>query len=206
MTRHDPPLPPPAPSPAPVLDHEAGVERLMGNRALYLRVLARFRSDYRGGAMAIRAALAAHDTSLAQRLAHTLKGAAGMIDAPALYGAAQALEDALRGGRRDAALLLRLEAALADVLRELDGMDVAATLTPAPVPAPARGNALLELRAMLDIGDGAAVELVAAARSELSVLLGERDYAMLSAAVANFDYERALELLDRAVRPGRAGS
>ena len=134
MTRHDPGLPAPAPQaapPSPVLDSEAGIERLMGDRALYLRVLARFRSDYRDAPRAIRGALDAHDTSLAQRLAHTLKGAAGMIEAPALRAAAQALEDALRGTRRDTGtLLLSVEAALADVLRELDGMDLMTQATP----------------------------------------------------------------------------
>lgn len=187
--------------PAPVLDSEAGIERLMGNRALYLRVLARFRNDYRDAATAIRGALDAHDTSLAQRLAHTLKGAAGMIEASALHAAAQALEDALRGARRDTGTLLpSLEAALADLLRELDGMDLMAQARPPPLPA--RSNAVSDLRAMLDIGDGAAVDLVAAARRELSDYLGEREYAALSEAVADFDYEGALVLLNR---PGQAG-
>ena len=191
-------------SPPPVLDSEAGIDRLMGNRGLYLRVLARFRSDYRDAATAIRSALDSHDTPLAQRLAHTLKGAAGMIEASALHGAALALDDALRGGKLDTGTpLLRLEAALADLLHTLDGMDLMAQARPPRAPAPARGHTLPNLRAMLDSGDGAAVDLVAAARSELSELLGEREYAALNAAVADFEYERALELLDR---PGQGHS
>ena len=196
MTRHDPPALPPDPHTVQVLDTEAGIERLMGNRALYLRVLARFRSDYRASAGAIRDALEAHDTDLAQRLAHTLKGAAGMIEAQALHAAALALEDVLRGGKRDAqSLLPPLDAALAGVLRALDAMAWETQPTPAPAPVRAPDNALADLRAMLDIGDGAAVELVAAARSELSMHLGERGYAALRGAVTDFDYERALELL-----------
>lgn len=196
MTRRGPDLPPLVHA-TPALDTEAGVERLMGNRALYLRILARFGNDYRDAAAQIRRALAAHDTALAQRLAHTLKGASGMIEAPVLHAAAQALDDALRGGRRDARpLLLQLEAALAAVLCELDAMAVSAVGTP-PAPLPVPANALADLRAMLEIGDGAAVELVAAAHGELRAHLGERDYAALSAAVGDFDYERALLLLDR---------
>jgi len=196
MTRRGPDLPPLVHA-TPALDTKAGVERLMGNRALYLRILARFGNDYRDAAAEIRRALATHDTVLAQRLAHTLKGASGMIEAPALHAAAQALDDALRGGRRDARpLVLQLEAALAAVLRELDAMAVSAVATP-PAPLPAPANALADLRAMLEIGDGAAVELVAAAHGELRAHLGERDYAALSAAVGDFDYERALLLLDR---------
>ena len=196
MTRHDPFPLPPDPHTVPVLDCEAGIERLMGNRPLYLRVLARFRSDYHGSAGAIRDALEAHDTELAQRLAHTLKGAAGMIEAQALHATALALEDVLRGGKRDARTLLPpLEAALTEVLRELDAMEWVTLATPPPAPAP--DNAVADLRAMLDIGDGAAVELVAVAHSELSMHLGERGYAALRAAVTDFDYESALKLLDQ---------
>lgn len=177
--------------------------RLMGNRALYLRVLARFRSDYRDSATAIRAALDAGDAGLAQRLAHTLKGAAGMIEALALHNAALALENALRAGRPATGTLLRFGAALADLLCELDGMDLTAPARPLPAPLAAPGNVVSQLRAMLDTGDGAALDLAAAAHSELRAHLGEREYAALGAALADFDYEAALALLDRHGEAGR---
>ena len=183
--------------PAPVVDVEAGVARLMGSRHIYMRALARFRSDYPDAGAAIRAALAAGDSALAQRLAHTLKGAAGMIEAGALQAAALALEEALRAGEPGlAALLAGVDEALSKVLRELDGILPPAE-EPAPPATPAGPDAAPRLRAMLDIGDGAAVELVVAARAELVAELGEREYEGLRAAVMVFDYERALELLDR---------
>jgi two-component system sensor histidine kinase/response regulator len=187
---------------SPALDIEAGVERLMGNRAIYLRALARFRNDYRNAAPAIRAALDAGDGAQARHLVHTLKGAAGMIEAPALHAAALALEHALRDGASGAdAPLIRVDTALAAVLRELDAM-VLLGEAPPRTPAPATGDNLARLRAMLDIGDGAAVELVAAAHSELSAHLGERGIEELSAAVAEFDFERALAILDRPKKTG----
>lgn len=201
MTRHDSGYA--SPPAAPALDIEAGVERLMGNRSIYLRALARFRNDYRHAAAAIRAAFDAGDLELARRLAHTLKGAAGMIEAPALTAAALALEDALRGsGRHAAALLMRLDGALAEVLRALDAMDLQAQSIAPPTQAPAETDAVARLRAMLDIGDGAAVELVFEARGALRAHLGEWEYDALHAAVAQFDYERALEMLDRPRRTG----
>ena len=190
------------PGALPAIDVEAGVERLMGNRQLYLRTLVRFRTDYGHAGAALRAALDAGDTTRALRLAHTLKGAAGMIEAGALYAAALALEDALRkGDRQVSALLLRADAQLDHVLGELDGMALPPEDVPQPA-TPAGTGARARLRALLDIGDGAAVEHVAAARAELAAELGEREYAALRAAVMGFDYERALELLDR---PGQAG-
>jgi len=187
---------------APVLDVEAGVERLMGNRTIYLRALARFRTDYCDAGAAIGRALAGGDLALAQRLVHTLKGAAGMIEAGALQAAALALEGALRSDPAAAdARLLRLDNELGQVLRELDALLPAEQQVTHPVdsgPAP-----VARLRAMLDIGDGAAVELLAGARAALCAELGEAAWLALNEAVADFDYERALALLDQS---GQAGA
>ena len=131
-----------------------------------------------------------------------------MIEARSLHAAALALDDALRAPlSRDrdtpaiADLFLRLDAELAHVLRELDTM---AELAENAVPAPrlARSDdTVSRLRALLDIGDGEAVDLVEQAREALVGELGEKTYQALAAAVADFDFERALALLDR---PGRA--
>ncbi|WP_305822339.1 Hpt domain-containing protein [Massilia brevitalea] len=211
-------VPGPAPAgkaPAPLVDVEAGVERLMGNRQVYLRALARFRHDYRSAGAAIGTALETGNPTLAQRLVHTLKGAAGMIEARSLHAAALALETALRTGGPDSisvadpaqvdALFVRLDAELAHVLRELDGMaGLAEAVVATPRPAPPI-NLLERLRALLDIGDGEAVDLAEQAQEELIVLLGESDYRSFSAAVGEFDFERALALLDRPERAGTAG-
>lgn len=203
-------------APTPLVDVEAGVERLMGNRAVYLRALARFRHDYRSAGAAIGTALETGNPVLAQRLVHTLKGAAGMIEAASLHAAALALETVLRADGVDAntdadakaaqvdALFVRLDSELDHVLRELDGMaGLADAVTAAPrLVRPA--NVLERLRALLDIGDGEAVDLAEQAQDELIGLLGESGYRRFSAAVADFDFERALALLDH--RPGKAGT
>ncbi|HBF52008.1 MAG TPA: Hpt domain-containing protein [Massilia sp.] len=202
-------------TPAPLVDVEAGVERLMGNRPVYLRALARFRHDYRSAGAAIGTALETGNPLLAGRLVHTLKGAAGMIEARSLHAAALALETALRPGARgdDAAidmaqaelLFVRLDAELAHVLRELDGM-IGLAEAQVAVPRLVRPSDLLgRLRNLLDIGDGEAVDLVEETQDELIEQLGERDYGQLSAAVADFDFERALALLERSGRAGVKG-
>jgi HPt (histidine-containing phosphotransfer) domain-containing protein len=199
MSAHSSDPPSPAVPPAPVLDIEAGVERLMGDRAMYLRAVARFRSGYRDSARAIRSALGAADTTLAHRLAHTLKGAAGMIEAPRLHVAALVLEATLRDGGDAELALARLDSALAEVLCELDGMNLLVDAMPSCAPVVTVENGIIaSLHAMLDIGDGAAVELVVAARSELSAHLGQQGYEELSAAMEQFDYELALSVLERA--------
>jgi HPt (histidine-containing phosphotransfer) domain-containing protein len=186
------------------LDLAGGIARVMGDRGLFARVLERFRSDYRRAADAIRAALAAGDTLLAQRLTHTLKGASGMIEAGPLHRQAMMLEQAMRGTGGDCQRQLdRLEAELDRVLRELDGVLANGTVAVADgglapsvsSQAPAADEALRRLHDMLDIGDGAALDLLDEARAPLTVALGEARFSEVAKATNDFDFELALKLL-----------
>jgi HPt (histidine-containing phosphotransfer) domain-containing protein len=200
----------------PAVNHAGGIARLMGDGALFARVLARFRKEYRETASGIRSALAAGDTALALRLVHTLKGAAGMIEAVPLRQAAHALEQALGGdtgdtgdasGRADAwQCLARLEQALERVLLELDAAAALAAANPAPA-APTRSappnaadlaahaRSAQRLAALLDEGNGEAVDLVREAEDALTAQLGEQRYRQLAETIEAFDFDGALALL-----------
>jgi HPt (histidine-containing phosphotransfer) domain-containing protein len=186
----------------PALDYAAGLDRMMGDHEMYGRVLARFRSDYRDGAARVRAACETGDAVLAQRLAHTLKGAAAMIEARGLRQAALDLEQALRDGRAPPAPMLgRLDAELERVMAQLDALPAAPA---AREPAPARvlnEAELAQLCGLLDLGDSAAQDLIEEYGAGLRTLLGPARMAQLQAAVACFDFEGALHLL----RPALAG-
>jgi HPt (histidine-containing phosphotransfer) domain-containing protein len=204
---------------APAVNHAGGIARLMGDNALFARVLARFRNEYRQTATGIRTALGNGDTPLALRLVHTLKGAAGMIEAVPLRRAAHALEQILRhpdgsgdgnggSGEDEWQSLARLEQALDRVLLELDA--AAAMAPPAPLAAssPARPGAagkaaaaslhddsVRRLAALLDDGNGEAVDLVREAAGALVAQLGEQRYRRLADTVEAFDFDGALALL-----------
>jgi two-component system sensor histidine kinase/response regulator len=193
-------------SPLPAIDRAGGIARLLGDAALFARVLVRFRKEYRHAADGIRGALAAGDVQLAQRLAHTLKGAAGMIEAVPLREEAQALEQALRHGADDHALhLARLERALERVLLELETEESIAPVTqPAAQPAAQAGahqgdhkDVAMRLRALLEDGNGDAVDLAREAAVDLSRELGAECYRQIAAAIEVFDFEDALALLNR---------
>jgi len=190
-------LPDPDPS-FPAIDHANGVARLMGDAALFARVLARFRKEYRNTAAVIDDAIEAGNVQLAQRLAHTLKGAAGMIEALPLQAQAQALEQTLRQGGDPAPPLARLERALDGVIRELDALEGApsgpAALQDAP-PGGKDGEAATKLRALLEDGNGDAVDLVQQAAASLTRELGEDRYRRVAAAIEVFDFEGALARL-----------
>jgi HPt (histidine-containing phosphotransfer) domain-containing protein len=188
-------------SASPAVNHADGVARLMGDGALFARVLARFRKEYRHAAGAIRSALADGDLALAQRLAHTLKGAAGMIEAVPLREEAHALEQELRHGGRDPALRLALlERALERVLHELDAADAVPQGQPATQlqdrsQEPISGGTAARLAALLEDGNGDAVDLAQEAAASLTRELGEERYRQVAAAIEVFDFEGALALV-----------
>ena len=193
------------------LDLVGGIERVMGDRGMFARILSRFRLDYGRTAAAIRTALADGDRPLAQRLTHTLKGASGLIEARPLHLQAAALEQVLRAHSDHRGAMDRLETELDRVLRELDKLlkDSAAGPTAACVPLPIGTHALANradmftrLRSLLDVGDGAAVEAFDEARASLTDALGAAVMHELTLAMAAFDFERALKLLGQpASRP-----
>lgn len=182
------------------IDLAAGLERVMGDRDMFLRILGRFAADYRDLAARLHAALYAEDAVLAQRIAHTLKGAAGMIAADRLCALALEVELALKaGGAAPLVLIARLDAELARVLAHVEALLTAPHTPEVPViPAdlPAQHD-LAQLRGMLDIGDGRASELVMQLRGQLQARLGSEAMPAFEAAVRRYDFERALALLDR---------
>ena len=190
------------------LDLAGGIERVMGDRSMFARILSRFRLDYGRAASAIRTALSDGDRPLAQRLTHTLKGASGLIEARPLHLQAVALENVLRAHVDHRTTMDRLETELNRVLRELDKLlkDTAAPGAPGGVAAaqavPRRADMLERLRQLLDVGDGSAVELFAEARQPLTDVLGSEVMHELTLAMDAFDFERALKLLGQpATRP-----
>ena len=189
---------------APAVNHAGGIARLMGDGALFARVLARFRNEYRQTAAGIRAALDGGDTQLALRLVHTLKGAAGMIEAVPLRRQADVVEHALRTGTRDVdAAVARLQDELERVLRELDTLagtlpDQPAALARQPSRSQAprhHDDALGQLVTLLDDGNGDAVDLVHEAGDTLRTQLGEDRYRAVAELIDGFDFDGALALL-----------
>lgn len=184
-----------------ILDVNDGIERVMGNRDLYGRMLRRFRQDYRGGVLPIRTALADADTALAHRLVHTIKGASGMIGAHRLHARACQLEEAIRtNGADQRELLASLTPEFDKVLHLLDVLIDGSPPSGEPVHVPQRhllGDAALLARLieLLTNGDGAAVDLLDESGASLKVILGEATLERVAVAVNGFRYEEALGAL-----------
>jgi two-component system sensor histidine kinase/response regulator len=187
-----------------ILQVETGLQQLMGDRALYLQILHRFRQRYHDVADRARAALAAGDAAEAQRIAHTLKGAAGMIGAQQVYVLAAALESACTApalpanGR--AAPLAQLEQALRNLLPMVENVLAAADLPPAPAAAadphpPSTTMLVQHLARLLEDGDGAAIDLLEQSATVLAAGLGVAVFQEVTAAAHQFEFEAALAAL-----------
>jgi two-component system sensor histidine kinase/response regulator len=187
-----------------ILQVEAGLQQLMGDHALYLQILQRFRQRYHDAAPRARAALAAGDTVQAQRIAHTLKGAAGMIGAQQVYVLAAALESAcaapavLADGR--SAPLEQLEQALRSLLTRVEHVlasaDVPQAPAAAPDPHPPSTTMLVQhLARLLEDGDGAAIDMLEQSATVLAAGLGVAVFQEVTAAAHQFDFEAALAAL-----------
>jgi HPt (histidine-containing phosphotransfer) domain-containing protein len=184
---------------AMAIDAAAGVDRLMGDRDMYARVLARFRSDFAGAADAIGAAAAGGDHAGARRLAHTLKGAAALIEAPLLKRRTVALEQALRAPGNFEVELGLVRAELARVVGEIDQLAPGAAGAALQAGrASYDGDVAARLCELLDVGDGAATEFIVDERERLLAALGPARYADVAVAVGAYDFIKALRLLDDA--------
>jgi two-component system sensor histidine kinase/response regulator len=176
-------------------------------------MLRRFRDDHPPGPLPIRRALDSADLGLTHRLAHTLKGTAGMIGAHELHAQASALEHSLRtaGAVGAAAAVERVEQALRDVLVVVDRVlagepaagraaAVPTNLPTKPPAGPAERAMLAQLAGLLDVGDGAAIDLLEQSGPALKAALGETGFGEVMLAAHAFDFEAALAALQRAIQ------
>ncbi|MQA42238.1 Hpt domain-containing protein [Rugamonas aquatica] len=184
---------------AEVLDQAGGLQQLMGDQALYLQILRRFRQRYAESVTQLRAALAGGDGAGAVRIVHTLKGAAGMLGAQQLQQTAAQLEAA-----SCTLPLAPLEQALQRLLREIDQLLSAADGAAAPaVLASASAQPMLvqHLARLLEDGDGAAIDVLEQSAAALTASLGVEVFEEVAAAAAQFDFDAALARLRRGMAP-----
>ena len=180
------------------LDARLGLEQLLGRKALYRDILARFVASQRGQEAAIAQAIATGQRDEAQRLAHTLKGLAAQIGALPLRQRAAQLENALRHGLPDPAPLL------APIVRELPRLiDAISSRLPAadlpPAEAsfdPAQWQALrARLLELLRQDDTACVALFEQQQALAQAALG-KEFRAFASAITGFDFAAALALLE----------
>jgi two-component system, sensor histidine kinase and response regulator len=192
------------------LDVKDGLSRTLGNRAFYMQMLARFREDQRNVIGSIGQALE-QDRVLAERLAHTLKGVAGLVGATPVQQMSGQLEAAIHKGLEKEALEPLLEQLDATLGALYDAID---KVLPAPAqPAPLASGGILdrdEVQAiirrfslLLKEYDAEAIDLFEQSVHLLATALGEESCRSIERAARHYDFDTALAALASGV--GNAG-
>ncbi len=198
------PVPVPVPLPLlpdiPGLDVEAGLRRVAGNKALYLRLLRQFTEGQADAARRITTALAEGRGDEAERIAHTVRGVAGNIGLAGLQEVATTLEDALRHGRDVAPLMAGFDGAITTLVQALaawqhpagspTGVSAAAAAPPDPAEATDCVNRFAQL---LADSDGDAVDFLVENRRVLHHIFGDGAFPGIEQAVQGFDFDTALQ-------------
>ncbi|WP_053073374.1 response regulator [Chromobacterium violaceum] len=180
------------------LDQLAGLRRVAGNRQLYLHLLRQFVDEEAGAATRLGLALGERDFQTAERIAHTLKGAAGSIGFVDLQSAAMRLEMALRARESWQDLLVELEMELGQVVGALRA-GLAELGQPASGARP--DDALLErLAALLAVGDGDALGYFLEHAPRIRACFPEGACADFEQALNRFDFVSALGALRELAR------
>jgi len=188
------------PAVLPGFDLAAGLQRLQGNRVLYIKLLGRFAGGYSGIAAEIEEAIDVGDRHQAHALVHNLKGLAGNLSATELFAAARALDEVVKS---DAAEPERLHAEFT-VLRA--ALDEALTSARSVLPPT---EAIVRQTVAVDLPKGQALELVRRIREAIdwgdvmsihesaAALAGDTPYAARIGELADaFDFDGLLSLAD----------
>ncbi len=202
--------------PLPGLDVESALRRLGGNAGLYGKIARQFMTSQEGTAAEYRNTPLAGDR---QRIAHTLKGLAGSLGADELASMALRLESALASGENED--LERAEKGCFDALENVldmlrgafnEGRSASEAAAPAlftqPLPhifsaegkfCPAKEEdarqVLQTLVGYLRDDDALAHSFVEQHAKTLSAAMGKGGFSSLRQAVAQFEFEEALNLL-----------
>ena len=188
------------------IDQESGLWRALGRPDRYEQMLRDFSRDEADTPQRIRASLATGDLASAERLAHSLKGLAGMLGAGRLQSSAAELEQALRnmaaGGPAPPGSIV---ADLDEVLQRQMALirDARPDLAPPPLDAVDTIDETdlrmicLRLEQLLANDDGNA-ERLARQYSPLLRSAFPDHFAGFLRAVNQFDGETALQLLQQA--------
>jgi two-component system sensor histidine kinase/response regulator len=186
------------------LDTTDGLSRVAGNRGLYLKLLRQFIEQQGPVPAQIAEARERHDDSLAERLAHTIKGLTGSIGARSLQQLAARLEKAIVS-RMPAAeftpMLREFSGGMADLVSRLRSVlppeEIAPRATAPAMPIdPARSKARVEeMMSHLHSLDSAAGECLEANRDVFRALLPGDSYTRFEESVNGFAFAEALAQL-----------
>jgi len=187
------------------LNTQAGLKMLSGNKALYIRLLSRFKESFTDSTVELHRLLESQSIEDAARLAHTIKGTSANIGTVLLQGIAAKIEKHCHANELEAAtgLLDELEYSLAQVIADIDSFLAINQTETQPdeiqedtVSEEEFNQRLQVLRDNLENYDSNSetsfLELLKAVNSEEK----RQQLQLVASAIENYDFEQALTELN----------
>jgi signal transduction histidine kinase/DNA-binding response OmpR family regulator/HPt (histidine-containing phosphotransfer) domain-containing protein len=178
------------------IDTQSALRRTGGSPKRYKALLLRFADSQSRCIYDIRAALSAHDTPTAIRLAHSLKGAAANLGVNAVAASAAKAEAALAADQDIenalAGLSGALDSAVAAIRRTLQQESVDRLPAGISAESSAVAETLTHLKQLLQNDDGDAADFLLEVQADLSRVLTPAEIKSLVGHVGDFAYSDAL--------------
>jgi two-component system, sensor histidine kinase and response regulator len=179
------------------IDVASGLRRVAGNIHLYRNLLNQFADKHASAAMHIAGAMEQEDRSLAERLAHSLKGVAGNIGASAVFQCAGKIESAIRNSESNVQesiqeLSLLLDRQVQSIRSALKAIAPDSETSSAQHTASDTLAAMERLETLLEMNDADAPATYAAVAQMLAGKIDPPQLNALGTAVNGFDFDDAL--------------
>ncbi|MFY9386800.1 MAG: PAS domain S-box protein [Smithellaceae bacterium] len=190
------------------IDIPSGLHRASGNAELYARLLLNFADRFAGAKQEIQAAVEKGEIDEARSLAHTLKGVAGNISATGVQALARDLEAVLEKKKTQAyaKLLAELEPVLDSVIRAIQRGIKKPGMQQCPEAKPADENrieqTMKQLATLLAKSDPDAQFAMSCLKEAIGEMSFRHELDDLQRYVDDYDFELALDLLDKIARQG----
>ena len=189
------------------IDIDSGLDRVSGNRELYVKLLIEFGVRAQELVTGLFDELRRGDREAAGVAAHSLKGLAGNVSANALHSAAAALEAVLRSDDSNSleALTLQIKAALQEVLTSLEGIGhstIEALAQEPPLrraPSPKLAKKLKHLSNLVSAHDLKASSYYKAILGEYDLSSCQIEAMQIERDLDQLRYEPALEAVKRII-------
>jgi two-component system, sensor histidine kinase and response regulator len=181
------------------LNTKEGLLRVAGNEKLYVKLLRQFSKTEVDAAERIASALAENDTARAERLAHSVKGAAGNLGASAVQNAAANLEKAIASSAPATEIEVwraSLEECLGGLIHGLEPVLEGSDRNSALAGDPAQVKQVVEqLSSYLADSNAAAIEYFETAAPHLRILFDANKFEHFASLVQSYAFSEAYEEL-----------
>ncbi|WIO73221.1 transporter substrate-binding domain-containing protein [Porticoccaceae bacterium LTM1] len=192
------------PEELPGINVSRGLETTQNNKALYLKLLKKFKRGYRDFESQFREAHKSRENNDSERLAHTLKGVAGNIGAEKVQAAAEVLEGYCRKNASDQeieGILASLNAELSLTLNGLQFLENEKSIITqnktVEVIDKVRINSLLEkLDELLSDSDTLANEVLEELLAEPGMGTYENHLTQIVKSLEDYDFDQACDSLN----------